>query len=209
MALVTDYATLQAHVADTLNRADLTGVIPNFIQQFEAQAKDDFRLRRLTSRGTFSVSADGALLPSDMYELESWYHDGPTYFGPITIVGADQIGHLKGSHGDSGVPQFASIVAGRARFAPEPDGTYSTQMTYWQQVPSLSDTSTTNWLLTARPDIYLYGALLESAPYLKDDPRLAVWQSIYNERVEAHHNASRDAQFGGNIGGRQYTPIGG
>ena len=67
MALVTNYATLQAHIADTLNRSDLTGVIPNFIQQFEAQAKRDMRLVKFTDRGSFSVSADGVSLPSDLY----------------------------------------------------------------------------------------------------------------------------------------------
>jgi hypothetical protein len=209
MALVTNYSTLQAHIADTLNRSDLTAVIPNFIQQFEAQAKDDFRLRRLSDRGLVSVSADGLILPGDMYTLESWSHDADPYFGPITIVGADQITVLKARHGATGVPQFASIVAGRARFAPAPDTTYSTQMTYWQRVENLSDTVTTNWLLRDRPDIYLYGALLESAPYLKDDQRLGLWGSEYDRRVEAHYKASSDAQFGGNIGGRQYSPIGG
>ena len=32
-----------------------------------------------------------------------------------------------------------------------------------------------NWLLACAPDAYLYGALLESAPYIKDDERIAVW----------------------------------
>ena len=209
MALVTDYSTLQAHIADTLNRSDLTSVIPNFIQQFESQAKDDHRLRRLTDRGNFSISADGVSLPSDLYSLESWYHDGSTYFGPITIVGADQIGSLKGSHGDSGVPQYASITANRARFAPEPDGTYTTKMTYWQTVSNLSATNTTNWLLTTRPDIYLYGSMIEAHIYLKDAEKEARDMARLERLIEAHHLAAVDNQFGGNIGGRQYAPIGG
>jgi len=208
MALVTDYATLQAHVADTLNRSDLTGVVPNFIQQFEAQAKRDFRLRKLSDRGIVSISADGLVLPSDFYSLESWYHDGATYFGPIGIVGPDQIGSLKGAYGNSGVPQFASIVDGRVNFAPEPDSTYDTRMVYWRTVVDLSATNTTNWLLTAAPDIYIYGALVESAPYLKDDSRMTLWQSLLEQRIEALHLATVDAQFGGSIQ-RTYTPIGG
>ncbi len=208
MALVIDYATLQSHVADTWNRTDLTGVIPNLIQQFEAQAKRESRLRKLTDRGVVVVSADNLQLPSDFYSLEAWYHDGGTYFGPITSVGADQIGSLKAAYGDTGVPQFASIVDGRVRFAPEPDGVYDTAMTYWRQVVSLSDTNTTNWLITEAPDIYLYGTLLESAPYLKDDERLATWGTLYEQRLDALHEATQDAQFGGSIA-RHYTPIGG
>ena len=208
MALVTDYASLQTHVADTLNRGDLTGVVPNFIQQFEAQAKRDFRLRKLSDRGTFAVSADGLAMPTDFYSLESWYHDGSTYFGPISIVTPDQIGKLKGSYGATGVPQFAALVDKVARFAPVPDASYDTQMVYWRTIVSLSATNTTNWLLLAAPDIYIYGALVESAPYLKDDSRLALWQNLLEQRIEALHLATVDAQFGGSIQ-RTYTPIGG
>ncbi len=48
-------------------------------------------------------------------------------------------------------------------------------MIYRKVVPALSDANTSNWLLACAPDAYLYGALLESAPYIKDDERIAVW----------------------------------
>jgi hypothetical protein len=214
MALVTTYATLQTHIADTLNRSDLTDVIPNFIQQFESQAKRDQRLRKLSDRGTFSITGDGQSLPSDFYKLDSWYHDGSSYFGPIQIVPQDEIGRLKGSYGDTGVPQFAAIIPGdgtdsaTVRFAPEPDATYNTKMVYERRITDLSDTETTNYLLLEAPDIYLYGALVESAPYLKDDNRMMLWKSLLEERIEAYHMAQQDARWGGPIK-RQYTPIGG
>ena len=207
MALVTNYSTLQTHIADTLNRGDLTSVIPNFIQQFEAEARRDERFRRLAEVSSFGISADGVSLPSDFYQLESWYHDGATYFGPIGQVNPDMIGKLKGVYGDTGVPQFAALVDGKARFAPEPDATYTTRMTYWRKINNLSATITTNWLLDEAPDIYLYGCLLESAPYLKDDERLGTWMSLYESRVEKLWIAEQDKQFGGSIQ-RVYTPIG-
>lgn len=208
MALITNYSTLQSHIADTLNRSDLTGVVPNFIQQFEAEARRDERFRRLTDVSAFQVSADGAYLPVDFYSLESWYHDGATYYGPIGIVNPDQIGALKGVYGDSGVPQFAAIVDRKVRFAPEPNATFTTRLTYWRKIVPLSSTNTTNWLLEEAPDIYLYGSLIESAPYLKDDPRLATWIGLYDRRVEKLWTAEQDRQFGGSIQ-RVYTPIGG
>lgn len=209
MALITDYASLQTHIADTLNRTDLTSVIPNFIQQFEQSAKDDFRLRRLSSRGTVSVSGDNLLMPDDLYSVESWYHDGSTYFGPIETVGGDQIGSLKAQFGETGVPQFVSIVGGRARFAPVADATYDTQMTYWQTVSSLSDTNTTNWLLNTRPDIYLYGALAEAHNYLKDPEKEDRTRVHLDRLIESHHLAAVDGQFGGTLSRRNISPIGG
>ncbi len=209
MPLVTNYETLKAHIADTLNRLDLTSVIPNFIQQFESRAKDDFRLRRLTNRGDFSVSTDLVRLPPDLYSLEAWYHDGPVYFGPIEIVSPDQIGLLKAKYGATGVPQYAAIVAERARFAPVPDATYSTKMAYWQTLTPLSDSASTNWLLESRPDIYLYGTLIEAHNYLKDPEKEARDEARLQNLIEAHYLASVDNQFGGTMGRRNVTPIGG
>ena len=80
-------------------------------------------------------------------------------------------------------------------------------MTYWRKINNLSATITTNWLLDEAPDIYLYGCLLESAPYLKDDERLGTWMSLYESRVEKLWIAEQDKQFGGSIQ-RVYTPIG-
>jgi hypothetical protein len=43
--------------------------------------------------------------------------------------------------------------------------------------------SDTNWLLTQHPDLYLYAALVESAPYLKDDERIALWRAELDRRI--------------------------
>jgi hypothetical protein len=38
--------------------------------------------------------------------------------------------------------------------------------------------------LTQAPDIYLYGALLQAAPYLQDDARINVWSQLYQSGIE-------------------------
>jgi hypothetical protein len=53
----------------------------------------------------------------------------------------------------------------------------------FKDVTSLSDSVTTNWMLTANPDVYLYGALLEAQPYLQDDARIASWAQIFETVV--------------------------
>ena len=72
---------------------------------------------------------------------------------------------------------------GVANYAPEPNDTFDTKMTYWRKVGVLSTDNTTNWLLTDHPDIYIYGALMHTAPYLKDDPRLQIWQSMLEKAL--------------------------
>lgn len=205
--MITDYATLKSELALLLRRSDLTAAILGMIQRAEARFKKDERVRKHTDRGAFSISADGATLPSDLVQLESWYHDGPTYFGPIEIVRPDEIGRLKLTHGATGVPSFAALVDTAARFAPEPNATYTTYMTYWRTITALSDSNTTNWLLTERPDIYLYGAAVESAPWLRHDERLVTWEGILGQRLDDLDRATQNKRLGGPMR-RQFNAIG-
>jgi hypothetical protein len=205
--MITDYASLQTALANLLGRGDLTSHIPGFIQDLEAELKDDERVRKHADRGTLNVSGDGVLLPTDMMELESWYHDNDTYRGAIETVGVDAIPQLKQQYGATGVPLYAAIVDGRARFAPTPDATYATKMTYWRTITALSDANTTNWLLLDRPDIYKYGAARFSAPFLKEDERLPTWDALYQRALDQLSDATQRAQFGGPLR-RQVTPIG-
>ena len=205
--MITSYDTLQSTVADWLNRADLETAIETFIQLAEEKFNTDPRCRRLEDHGAFSITADGMALPSGFDHLESWYHDGPTYFGPIEITNGDGLSRLKAERGESGVPQAAAIIEGTAYFAPEPDGTYATRMVYWQKITPLSDANTTNWLLDDHSGIYLYGALVESAPYLKDDNRVVVWQQELERRLEQLGRNTQRNQYSGTMR-RHVRPIG-
>jgi hypothetical protein len=62
-------------------------------------------------------------------------------------------------------------------------------------VTSLSSINTTNWLLTADPDVYLYGALLEAQPYLQDDARIATWAQIFEKVVSEIRVPDTDSNF--------------
>lgn len=210
MPLITDYASLQTQIANTLNRSTLTNDIPNFIQQFEGEARDDERIRDLLQIDPFTVSADNVSLPSDFIGIESLTHVGPTHFGPVEIVEPDSLALLLRNYGDTqGPPEYAAQVAGRLRFAPSSfDASYDLRLTYWRTIRTLSATNPTNWLLTARPDIYLYGALVEAEPFLKNDERLTVWQTRLEQKIEKLAASIERSRFGGSLR-RQYTPLGG
>ena len=80
---------------------------------------------------------------------------------------------------------------------PTPDGAYSAILMYYAKIPTLSDSNETNWLLTHHPDIYLYGALLHSAPYLKEDERAQTWAALYTAAVMRVNNASSKSTTSG------------
>ena len=56
----------------------------------------------------------------------------------------------------------------------------------------------TNWLLSAHPDLYLYGAILQAEVHIKDDPRLPLIKAGYDEMLYQITRASNRSRWGGN-----------
>jgi hypothetical protein len=63
-------------------------------------------------------------------------------------------------------------------------------------VTALSADGDTNWLLTNHPDVYLYGSLVHTAPYLKDDARIALWAGLLAQAMGEIEDESTAARFG-------------
>lgn len=63
---------------------------------------------------------------------------------------------------------------------PTADAAYPLEILYYQLPPLLDDEHETNWLTENAPEILLYGSLLEATPFLKNDERIPVWQSMYD-----------------------------
>jgi hypothetical protein len=79
-------------------------------------------------------------------------------------------------------------------------------LAYYAKLSKLSDSNTTNWLLTAAPDAYLYGTLMQAAPYLQDDARIATWSALYSSALEDLQVADdRSATSGGALIARAKT----
>ena len=201
------YDELQEYVADRLWRTDLETEIVTFIEIAEAKLKRDHRVRKHADRGLITVAANGIAMPADLVQITSWYHDGPTYYGPIEVVDVNQIAVFKAAHGATGVPQVAALVDGTARFAPVPDASYSTYMTYWRSIQSLSDSVTTNWLLTEHPDVYIEAALSEGWAFLKDATRSLEAEQKMEKALDQIGQATSNKHFGGAVG-RQVPTIG-
>jgi hypothetical protein len=177
---ISNYSTLQASIGDWLNRSDLTAVIPDFITLAEAQFNRNIRHRRMVERATATLDSEYSAVPADW--LESIRYQINT--NPITVmefVSPDQAAMLKGANGTTGKPIYYTQIGQQFQVVPAPDSgsAYTGELTYYATIPALSVSNTTNWLLTDSPDLYLYGALLQAAPYLQDDQRISTWGTLY------------------------------
>jgi hypothetical protein len=202
---LTTYVGLVGAIKGWLNRADLDGAVPSFVTLAEKSLARDPRIEKLAS-ATFTIDADDEAVPADFHTLVSWVHDSSGVKGSIEIVGAGQLPEIKARLGDNGIPRYAAILDGKFRFAPVPDATYSTKITYQRTLGSAE--AATSWLFTAAPDIYLYACLVESAPYLGEDPRVATWASKLEAEIEKLRRETWNTHFSGTMV-RRPRPIGG
>jgi hypothetical protein len=199
MALTT-YSELKTSIGDWLNRADLTNVIPDFISLAEAQIERTLRTRQMIVRANASFSAEYGAVPADFLETKSLKLTNTNPITPLQFQTVDVMDNIASQRVASGRPQYFSIVGGQIRLLPVPDSTYTTELIYYAKLSKLSSTTTTNWLLTQAPDVYLYGALLQAAPYLKDDARIQVWVSLYERGLQDLQVADdRGATSGGSL----------
>jgi hypothetical protein len=197
MALST-YAELKTSIGDWLNRSDLTNAIPDFISLAEAQVERTLRTRQMIVRANASFDAQYGAVPADFLETKSLKLTSTNPQTPLEFLSIDALDNKASEYTGSGKPRFFGVVGGQFRLVPVPDATYTTELTYYAKLTKLSSTVATNWLLTSSPDIYLYGALLQAAPYLQDDARIQVWSSLYDRAMSELQTADdRGASSGG------------
>lgn len=192
---ITTYSELKSAVADFLNRDDLTSAIPNFIALAEATLNRRLRAPEMVTRATVTVDAEYENRPADWMETIRYQ----ITTNPITVlefVTPEEAIIQKTKFSTSGVPLFFSTVGTQFQHVPAPDTSYTGELMYYARIAGLSDSNTSNWLLTANPDIYLYATLIQSAPYLKEDERISVWAGIYDRLMAEYDVAEQRAKTG-------------
>jgi len=69
--------------------------------------------------------------------------------------------------------------------APTPDAAYSFEALCYTRLQPLDSNNQTNWLTQNAPNAMLFGTLKQTAPFLKNDARLALWSQMFTEALNA------------------------
>ena len=192
---ITTYSELKTAIADWLNRSDLASAIPNFISLAEAQMSRQIRHRKMVTRATATMDTPYFAVPADWKEtIRFQLNTNPVT--PLLYVTPEQLLEDSQGYSSAGQPMFFTTIGQQFEVLPQPDGSYDAELLYYSKLPALSDEAPTNWLLTESPDIYLYGALAQSAPYLKEDERTGIWAGLYQKFVDDMMLADERARIG-------------
>lgn len=178
MALST-YADLKSAIADWLERSDLSARIPDFIMLAESRLNRLFRGRMNEVNAVLAtVPGTRALaLPASFSEAISVHLDGC----PEGLRFVDPV--LIAVRTDPGRPVHWTVEAGNLAFERPSDQVYAVRLRYMRKF-TLSDVEPSNPLLAEYPDLYLFGALLEAAPFLRDADLLALFQVRFGAALQ-------------------------
>ena len=200
------YAELKQKIIEWLRVSDAPAA--DFILLAEAQFMRDRRARKLHTIDLDTVANNSQVtLPTDFQGLHAWYYD-ETPFGAVSLVTPDQLSDLHRVYKANGRPKYVTLEDTVANLVPTPDLNYSMKMQYWQVITKLSDSNTTNWISINHPDIYMFGALMQSPAFLKQDERLPMWTERYEAAMEELSAYTENKLIGGSFR-RHFTPIGG
>ena len=198
MAL-TNYTTLKTSIANWLNRSDLTDEIADdFIKLTEADFNSKLRVRKMIAQTSFTVDTETEALPTGFLQVRDIYIlSGSTKY-PLTYQTPSQMDSTVGTS-TTGRPSSYTILGDTFRFSPKPDDSYTAYINYYKSFDALSDTNTTNYILSTHPAIYLYGSLFHAANFLGgiNPQQVQTWQQMYATTMERLELNDREDQVSG------------
>ena len=169
------YDGLKAAIADHLDDDGLSDQIEDFIDLAEARHKREIRIREMLTRASLTVDDRYVDFPTGYLEAKTLR----LLTSPVTVLTYMNLHEMNRVRRETtGQPKYFTEHA-QFEFDVSPDSSYSGEVIYYRAQTALSDANTTNDILDRAPDVYLYAALLASAPFLVNDERLKTWGDLY------------------------------
>ncbi len=180
---IVNYSTLQSALATWLHRSDLTAVIPDLIALAEMQLSIDLDTQWQWAQATLSTTAASQQLslPTDIIAIKRLTALGNV--NSVLVYMPPEAFDATYNGNDTGMPEAFTMLGMTASLGPIPDAVYTVNCLYKQKIPALSLTTPTNWLITAFPNLYLWGSILAAQVYLQNDERVPLIVDLYSKAV--------------------------
>lgn len=180
--MIESFDQLKSSVATYMARTDVTGSAEEFIQLAEARLNRELDPIELDT--TLTGTSDSREIDVSALQMEkpialflqrdglNEYQVTPKAPGTFARVAVN------------GLPRFFSFDQDEEKieFERKLDSAYSFRLRY-EQYFALSDTATTNWLLTHHPDVYLAAVLVWGGLFIRDNPYAAQFQAVLNSGI--------------------------
>lgn len=179
---------------DTTNLTD--AIVNDFIALAEADIFERLDLTEVeTHDPAFAVSAEYTALPDGFRGFRRAPRVNGATANRLILASPSQIDDETDPNSTDD-PRLYCIEGNELRLGPIPANAITLNMTYFGRPAAIADNST-NVVLTTYPNIYLYGSLSKSAPYIGEDGRMPLWKSEYDSGCALANSTARKKRWSG------------
>lgn len=189
-AAVLTYDSLAALVLQYLERTDAAVVdfIPNAIMLAEFEIAQDIKTlgQMMVVSGNMNSGNPVIAKPSRWRKTVSMTLATPTGKQPILLRKLEYLSAYAPDVTATDTPlYYADYDFDHWFVAPTPSAAFAFEALCYTRLQPLASDNQTNWLTQNAPNAMLYGTLKQTAPFLKDDARLAVWSGLFDAALAA------------------------
>lgn len=185
-----NYSELRASISEWTHRADLDAPADVFIALAEERLRGVLRLNRLTATTTLTITAGSSTvaLPADYLEGRSVTGGGWDW----TLSTPQQLQRAAESGGQE---HSYAVFGGELAIPYEASEDLEVVLCYYQQLPALGLTASTNWVVEHYPGVYLWHALAEAALYAGNEAKRQVYESRAAQALDALRQADASEAY--------------
>lgn len=188
---LTSYANLKTEITTWLDRADLSTAADTFIDLAESRIYRELKIRQMETALNITISSGVAAIPTGYMELRYAYVDTDPAV-QLSMQTPEWVIEKYPTRSSDGKPKYMARDGTNFIFGPYPDSGYTIKGSFFKKLAPLSGSNTSNWLTNDAPELILFGALVESAPFIGDDERYPLWEQRYQQ---AKRNVEREYGF--------------
>ena len=194
-----NFGELRTAIANWLTRADLTARIPELVALGEGRLFTDLRCREMeaTANIVTTIAQRADPLPTRFVQARSLIVAG----SPNVRLEYRSPAEYWSNYSDipTATPAYYTVEQDNFEWAPVPDAAVTITVAHYARPAAFSADADTNSIIARWPNLYLYTALLEAAPFLSNDPRILTWSGLYETLLGSIHAADKRDRYSGDV----------
>lgn len=189
---ISTFAELKTAIAAWTHRADLTSYLADFVTAAEARMFSDLKVKEMEARTDYTPTDRYLNTPDRMTAIRRIVAKSSP---EVELVATSPDGIRTVYDDGSGTPTHYTVLGSEIEFNRTPN--VDVTILHYAAPAALSDSNTTNAILTAYPHLYLAACMVEAAMYMKNDQMAATWHGKYADAVSAANRKTSRFHAGG------------
>jgi hypothetical protein len=191
---ISTYAELKQAIINWSKRQDndVSSVLDDFIDLAEADIWQRLRIREMETRSTANTTATRFYsLPTGYQEMRRIKLDRSDKDVTLEFETPFNLKIIE----SSGTPKNYTITS-QIELDRVPDATYTIEYQYYASLTALSNSNTTNAVLTRFPTVYLYACLFHYGQWAQDDEFMAKYATLAEGAINAANENDKRGRYG-------------